>query len=419
MKNTWVELNLGVLRDNVRCLKNALGDRTEIIFVVKSDAYGHGMLPVARCAWEIGVKWFAVAYIDEAIKLRENLSDAKIIIMGVIEPDDVTTAIEKELIPSIVSERHALALGAVAAAEKHVLSCDAKIDTGMGRLGIAWEEADRVLLRLADQPGLDISGISSHFASAYSGDRSFADLQAERFSKVIVACEEKGLSIPFKHISNSGGILCNAAWDMDAVRPGILLYGYGRNTDPATAGQDHAFDVASSDLVAPKVRSSRFAGTRSAFAKATAGKNVECGGEKQVIRREIDTKPFLQWKTRVIQVKRVPARFPVSYDSTYVTDSETHIATIDAGYADGYSRLLSNKGFVIVGGQRRPVVGRVTMNLITVDLGPATNVKEWDEVTLLGAEGGESLWANEIAEWCGTISYEVLTDIRTDDRRIK
>jgi alanine racemase len=142
-------------------------------------------------------------------------------------------------------------------------------------------------------------------------------------------------------------------------------------------------------------------------------------GPKWELGRTVQTRPFLQWKTRLVQVKKVPSDFPVSYESTYVTSRETHIGTLDVGYSDGYSRLLSNKGWVIVNGERRPVAGRVTMNLTAVDLGPVTVAKEGDEVVLLGAQGNEAIWADEMAGWRGTISYEVLTNIRTDDRRVK
>jgi len=376
MKNTWIELDLSVLTGNLRSMQSALGAGTEIILVVKSNAYGHGMELVARHARECGVKWFAVVRVDEALVLRKLLPDAQIILLGVIDPAEVAVAIERNLIPVIVSEKHAMSLmsspalaGPDAAARS--LRCHAKVDTGMGRLGFAWEQAGQVVPGLACRPGLDICGICTHFASSGSDDRNFADLQAERFAKVVAECEAGGLTIPFKHMSNSGAILRDSAWDMDAVRGGILLYGYGQGPPGQTRDS-----------------------------------------------RGIRTEPFLQWKTRVVQVKKVPAGFPVSYDSTYVTNRETHVATIDAGYADGYSRLLSNSGFVVAGGRRRPVIGRVTMNLFTVDLGPVTKVTEGDEVVLVGSQGAESVWADEIAGWCNTIFYEVLTSIRTEVRRV-
>jgi len=241
-----------------------------------------------------------------------------------------------------------------------------EIDTGMGRLGFWWEDAAGVLPDLAQLPGLNIQGMYSHFASSDGADHSFAEIQYDRFLKAAKDCERCGMTIPFKHMSNSGAILHSAKWDMNAVRPGILFYGYG--SSPAA--------------------------------------------------RPIETKPFLQWKTKVVQVKEVPAGFHVGYNSTFITERTTMLATIDTGYADGYPRLLSNKGSVIIQGRKCPVIGNVTMNFISVDLGPGSSVVKGDEVTLIGAQGGNSVWADEIAELCATISYEILTNIQSPQKAV-
>jgi len=367
-----VELDLRILRNNLRNLQSALKSHTEIIFVVKSNAYGHGLVPVAQCAWECGVKWFAVTNINEALILREILPDTGIMIVGVMDTSAVAQAIGNNIVPIVISEKHAVSLASAAASLKAVLRCHAKIDTGMGRVGFLWEEAPDILLRLARLPGLDICGFCTHFASVTSPDKSFALTQAERFNTVIRLCDEKGLSVPFKHISNSGAIICNRAWNMDGIRPGILLYGYGYKYSER--------------------------GTQTPELDGCV---------------EVKTRPFLQWKTQILQIKKVPADFPVSYDSTFTTSHETFIATIDVGYADGYSRQLSNTGYVITGGKRCPVIGRITMNLTMIDLGPDTKAQEGDEVILIGSQGNEAVWADEIARWCGTIPYEILTSIRT------
>lgn len=397
MKNIWIELDLEILCENLRCMKNALSPGTEIIFVVKSNAYGHGMVPVARRAWESGVKWFAVAHLNEALDLRENLSSANILVLGVLDAENVGIAIEKNITPILVSEKHALALSAEAEARNAVLGCHVKIDTGMGRLGFLWNKAAESLQRVIKAGGLSIQGMCTHFASAAGTPDNFADVQWKRFSEVINACEKTGIDVPFKHVSNSAAFLAHPEWDMNGVRPGILLYGYGGNAK---------------------------CGMRPGLAEgalAAAGRIADCGGEKQegrrkIERREIEARPFLQWKTKVIQVKKVPKGFRVGYYSTYITKSQTHIATIDVGYADGYSRLLSNNGHVLIGGRRVPVVGRVTMNLVTVDLGKDTKAKAGDDVVLIGQQGAESIWADELARLCRTIPHEILTSIRTDER---
>lgn len=382
MKNTWIELDLEILRENLRCFRKTLGIDTKIIFVVKSNAYGHGVTPVARCAWECDVKWFAVARMDEALTLREILPGAGILVLGVLGPEDVGLAIDRSITPIVTSEKHALALSAEAVARNAILDCHVKIDTGMGRLGFLWDEAADSLQRVARAGGLSIQGMCMHFASAAGTPDNFADVQWKRFFDVLSACEKTGICIPFKHVSNSAAFLAHPKWDMDGVRPGILLYGYG-------AGK-------------------------------TEDRKLKEEGERRESmdgRRNVKTKPFLQWKTKVIQVKKVPRGFRVGYYSTYITESETYIATIDAGYTDGYSRLLSNNGHVLIGGRRAPVVGRVTMSLLTADIGKDTKVQEGDEVVLVGRQGTESIWADELAERCKTIPYEILTNIRTDSYR--
>lgn len=370
MKNTWAELDLDVLRQNVLMLRKDLEEACKIIFIVKSDAYGHGVCRVAVCAWECGIRWFAVAHVEEAVILRGILPDAEIIMTGVIDRADVPVMIENNVIVFLVDKAHGEMVAAVSAKEGVDLRCHVKVDTGMGRLGFAWDNAAREIYDLSKLPGLNICGICTHFSSAGIKERSFTDVQAERFNEVVRECERRGLLIPFKHMANSVAMLRDSAWDGDGVRVGILLYGYG--------------------------------------GKKTGDSLYE---------RCIETKPFLHWKTRVIQVKNVPAGFTVSYNSTYVTKSETCIGIIDVGYADGYLRALSNKGFVLIGGKRCAVVGRVTMNVTVVDLGIGSDVKVGDEVVLMGTQGEESIWADEIAEWCDTICYEVLTGIKTEGSR--
>jgi alanine racemase len=236
----------------------------------------------------------------------------------------------------------------------------------MGRLGIYWEEAPDVIEQIHGLRGLHIEGLASHFACADSDDKHMAKQQIARFRHVIQECEKRELHCGVKHISNSGGILSSFEWDMDAVRPGILLYGYG------------------------------------------------CG--RRQIARTLETRPILQWKSRIVQLRKVRKGFRISYESTYTVPQDTTVGIVDAGYADGYPRLLSNKAPVIVHGKRVPVIGRVTMNLMVVDLGPDTVAEEGDEVVLLGEQGDASVWADELAEYCNTIPYEILTGIRTDCR---
>lgn len=361
-RNTWLEIDYGVLRANLGAARSVLSPQAEIILVVKANAYSHGMTEVAAHAREAGIRWFLVARMDEAVDLRRAVDDAHILLLGAVWPSDLPELAEHRITPLLISEKQAEGLSAEARKRGMTLLCHAKIDTGMGRFGFPWQEAADALGRIRAAGGLDIRGLCMHFASAGRTSDQFAALQEQRFASVVAACARQGMTGLFRHVSNSAACQGHPEWDLDGVRMGILMYGYGgRRTSP-----------------------------------------------------RIQTRPFLQWKTKVVQVRHVPPGFPVGYLSTHVTPSATCLATIDVGYSDGFSRLMSNKGFVLAGGRRARVVGRVTMNFTTIDVGPDTGVREGDEVVLIGRQGNESLWADELARWCQTIPYEILTSIRSE-----
>jgi len=358
MKSSWVEIDLDGLESNLRALRSALSAGAEAILVVKSDAYGHGLVPVSGRAWRCGVRWFAVAHLNSALRLREALPEAGILVLSPIEPGDVRVAAQQGITPIVVDGAHAARLSEAGEAAGLRLPCHVKVDTGMGRLGFAWDSIARSIVTLRAAAGLQIDGMLTHLASAAPGNRGFAIEQVRRFRNCLAKCRAAGVQIPFSHVSNSGGFLCEPGWDFDAARVGILAYGYGAK------------------------------------------------GNVRVL-----TEPFLHWKATVVQVKHVAAGFPVGYDSTYFAPCPTQIATVNVGYADGYPRVLSNKGEVLIRGHRRRIAGRVTMNLITVDAGPRGDVCEGDEVVLLGRQGTASIGADELAAGCHTISYEILTGI--------
>ncbi len=364
---SWVEVDLGALRDNLRALRAALDPRAELIAVVKADAYGHGATLVARTAAAEGIRRFAVAHPQEAETVRAAVPAADILVIGAAPPSFVPQAIERGITLAAADLEHARALDAAARRAGGRVAVHAKVDTGMGRLGFAWETADDEAGRLLDLPGLDVRGVFTHFASVTGGADDPAVRQMERFWPVVAALEARAGRRLFRHASNSAACLWHPEWDLDGVRPGIALYGYG--------------------------------------AREPTGR--------------FQTRPVLQWKTRIAQVRRVPAGFPVGYDSTYVTPAPTALAVLAAGYADGYLRALSGRGIVLIGGRRCPVRGRVSMNWITADAGPDARVAAGDEAVLIGRQGGAEIWADELAALAGTISYELLTNLRgATDRRI-
>jgi alanine racemase len=372
MPQTWTELDTGALEANIRALRAVLAPSVDVIFVVKSDAYGHGVADVVPASVRAGIRRFAVAHLDEALAVRGLAPDAAILILGPLEPEDVPEALAADIVPTLVDARGADAVADAARAAGGVLPCHVKIDTGMGRLGLPWETAPETIARLARRPELRLAGAYTHLASGDAPDRSATREQARRFDAVTDACRARGVTFPLRHMANSGAIERDADADLDAVRPGLLLYGYG------------------------------LARARADTAPA----------------RPVDVQPVLHWKARVIQVKDVPAGFAVSYAGSGVVKRPTRLATISVGYADGYPRALGNRGAVLLHGRRCPVVGWVTMNMLVVDTGPDGAVQAGDTAVLLGAEGGEAIWADTLAAWCGTIPYEIVTGIRVRARRV-
>ncbi len=355
MQHSWVEVDLRRLKDNIRALRSSVPVETTVLFVVKADAYGHGLVPVAKAAAEEGINWFAVAFLDEALKIRAVLPDVHILVLGLVLPEHVGELLEKRIIPVVTCLEHGLAMAEAARAKGKTLPVHLKVDTGMGRLGVQWNEVAETVKTLDEAGGLELLGVCSHFARVEPDQPDHASAQALKFDEALKHLPAN----VFKHLSSSRAALYFPGWDLDGIRQGIVLYGYGAND--------------------PKGR--------------------------------FQTKPILQWKARVVQVKKVPADFAVGYYGTYRTEYPTQIATVAVGYADGYNRALSNKGDVLIGGRRCAVVGRVSMNWITVDVGPDSKVNVGDEVVLIGEQGEEAVWADELSKICRTIAYEILTSI--------
>jgi len=363
----WLEVDSSVLRDNLRALRSALSGGCEIVVVVKADAYGHGATAVARIAAGVGIRWFAVAHAEELDAVRRAAPRANIVVLGPVRPEELDLVTRHRGIPCVVDLDHGRSLAAAARRQKRPLPVHLKIDTGMGRLGFDWAGAAEAIRPLFDEPGLRIEGICTHFARVEAGAEDPARVQVERFLVVAAAVQEMAGRRLFRHVSGSRGMLLHPEWDFEGVRPGIAVYGYGAS-DPA-------------------------------------GRVV--------------TRPVLQWKARVAQVRCVPAGTPVGYYGTYTTPAATTLAVVGAGYADGYLRSLSNRAHVLIGGRRCRVVGRVSMNWLVADVGLYGAVAPGDEVVLIGRQGNQEIWADELATLCRTIPYEILTGIRaTIERRV-
>lgn len=365
MRRSWVQIDLAALDENIASLRGGLTPETDIVFVVKANAYGHGAVRLARRASRSGIRWFGVAYVQEALELRTELPNEGILVMGAAEPEDVGVLLRERITPVVVSEEQGIALGDEAVARGGRLDVHLKIDTGMGRLGVDWNRAAEVYASLMGHPGLRITGVCSHFATVEPDDVEPAKEQVRRFNSFETARRRLDPRSVMRHLSSSRAAVYFRPWDFNAVRPGILLYGYGADEEGLS----------------------------------------------------IRTRPILQWKSYVMQVRRVPAGFKIGYYSTYQTPAPTTLATLCVGYADGFLRTLSNRGVVLIGGRRCPVVGRVTMNWLTVDVGLDAAVEPGHEAVLIGKQGSEAIWAGELARRCRTIPYEILTNISASVER--
>jgi alanine racemase len=351
-------IDLNALAHNSREVIRRAGER-KVLAVVKAQAYGHGAIPVSRRLVELGCHMLGVALVEEGQDLRDAGITAPILVMAPVFPEQSGVIVTAKLTPVVYTLAMTRALSDVAAGTGRTLGVHVKIDTGMGRIGLSPEEAVDFITAVGKLPGLAVEGLMTHFADADLRDKAFALAQMDRFESLIRSLEAKGITIPLRHAANSAAVLEYDRALLTMVRPGLMLYGY----DPLES------------------------------------------------RAGADLRPVLSLVTRIAFVKRVPRGVPISYGRTFVTKRESLIATIPLGYADGYSRGLSNKGEAIVRGARVPVAGRVCMDMTMLDVTDVPGVAEGDEVVLIGAQGNERITADDIAAKTGTIAYEVLCGI--------
>jgi alanine racemase len=361
-----VIVDLGAIRHNFLELKRLAGHKSGIIAVVKADAYGHGMIRVAKTIEREAPDYFGVFELEEALDLRKAGCQIPILIMMGITQDQVPAVVDEGFTVSLFQRDIAEALSNKALEQGRVVPVHVKVDSGMARLGVPWTEVADFLPSLLPLEGIGLEGVFTHLAVSDEPGNAFTEEQLARFFQVVQQCKDLGVCTDVVHTANSGGILGKNGLDFGLARPGISLYG-----SPPAEG----------------------------LATATS------------------LKPAMTFRSRVIQVKAVPAGTPISYGCTYTTEKPSTIATIPVGYDDGYSRQLSNKGMVLIHGQRVPIVGRVCMNLSMVDVTSLHDVSTGDEVVLLGVQGEERITAEEIAEKIGTISYEIYCSIGKSNRR--
>lgn len=363
MKNllhyTIAEIDLAAVDHNIKAIKKLLPADIKFMAVVKANAYGHGSVEVSRQAVKSGADILSVASVKEALELREAGITAPILVLSETSSELVDFVVDHNLTQTIYTKNLAEALSKAAQAKNKKVKIHVKVDTGMGRVGVLPGDAVELVSYLKQLKGLELEGLFTHFALAEEVGGDFTNQQIAKFNAVVDKLKEKGIKFSLLHAANSAATLLHKQTYLNMVRVGLLLYGL-------TPNGSHNLSL--------------------------------------------KLKPALAFKSKVLYLKKVPKGTPLSYGCTYTTKEETQIATVPVGYADGYSRALSNKSEVLINGKRYPVVGRVCMDLTLVNVFD-DKVKIGDEVVLIGKQGNEEIGAHELAKLQNTVNYEVVCSI--------
>jgi len=353
LRQVWAEVNLQTLRENY--LKLKAHTHSEMMPIVKANAYGHGLIPVVKTLMACGAERYAVALLEEALEIKAVFPGLAVLILGATELDQWDILVKEDIIPAIFQLSQAQALSEAAVKQNRTARLHIKIDTGMNRIGFRERDfAD--IMKIAALPNLLIEGIFTHFATSDQRDLTFAREQLTRFQALYDRLKKAGLTIPIRHAANSAAILQFPESHFELVRPGISLYGL----------------TPSSQI---------------------SGDGLE---------------PVMSWKAKVSHVKSIKKGESVSYGRTFQAAYPTRVATIPVGYADGLRRALSNEGEMLVHGKRSTMIGRICMDQTMLDVTKIPGVQVGDVVTILGKDGYDQITATEMAEWIGTISYEVV-----------
>ena len=355
----WAEVDLDRIGHNLAQIRRRVGPSVTVIGVVKADAYGHGAVPFARELQRLGVGMLGVATPQEATELREAAIGGSILILGATLPSDADVVLRTKAAVTISDIGVAEAFSKEAQSVGVTIPVHLKVDTGMGRLGVPAAEAVESAMRLTRMRGLRVEGILMHFASADS-DRQFTESQISLFEGICSQIRSRGISMAMRHAANSAGIIAHPTSFFDAVRPGTSLYGY-----------------------------------------------YPWPGMVQTL----DLKPVLTMKSRIVFLKRFQPGQTTGYGRTCRVEKEALGAVVSVGYADGFSRLLSNRGHVLIAGKRVKVLGRISMDQTVVDVTGLPDVKVDDEVVIYGRQADEQLWVDEVAQFLGTIPNELLCAI--------
>ena len=364
---TCAEIDLQAFRHNILTLRKYLEPQTQIMAVVKADAYGHGAIPCARVAVENGADSLGVGVIVEGIELRENGLNIPIVVLASIFPNEAEDLVKHNLATILCTPSLAQALSKEAEKQNKIISIHIKVDTGMNRLGVSPENLPALLSQIRSLKNLKIEAISTHFSSADDEDLSITQDQLEKFNSALTLLQKEGVPTPMIHCANTSALFKFPESHFDMVRPGLILYGA---------------------LPSPSLQS--------------------------VLDQEENLSPFqpvMQWKTQVIMAKPVAKGQSVSYARTFTTQRDSLIATLPIGYADGLHRILANNMDVLIRGKRVPQVGNVCMDMILIDVTGIPGVETGDEVVIFGRQGDQMISVEELAVRGKTLPYEILCNV--------
>lgn len=361
-------IDLAALCWNLQQVRKTVGAGIKILSIVKAQAYGHGAREAAKALAKAGSDSFGVATLEEGIELRESGIKLPILVLTAVYPEQLGEFLRHRLTPA-VSDLYTLhEMEKLLRKRSRSLNFHLKVDTGMGRLGLLHSDIDAWLPDFGKLKALKLEGLFSQLSHAEDADGDFTQSQVKNFACVLARLRDTGLNPPLIHLANSAGIIAVPSAHGTMVRPGLMLYGLYPSRE---------------------------------------------------MEGRVELRPALSWKTRVLQLKELPPDSSIGYGRTFVTKRKSSIATLPVGYADGYYRLLSNRGAALVRGKRAPVVGRISMDLTMIDVTDIRGVTQGDEVVLLGRQGEETISADEMAGWAETISYEILTSISARVPRIQ
>jgi alanine racemase len=353
---TWVEINLDAIAQNVKNIRKLIGKKRELMAVVKGNAYGHDILEVSLVVLNNGATRLAVARLEEAILLRKAGITVPILVLGLTLKQQAEFLVSYDIAPAVCEFEMIEKLSESAVQMNKMAKIHLKVDTGMGRIGIFPDDVLRFIKRIKALKNVEIEGIFTHFSVADEKDKFYTEEQFRRFIEILAILEKEGIKIPIKHVGNSATLLDLPHMWLDMVRPGIAIYGLYPSKE---------------------------------------------------VKKTINLIPAQQFKTKIVFIKELPRGESISYGRTYITKRRMRVASLPVGYADGYNRLLSNQGEVLVRGQRVAIIGRVCMDQCMIDVTNLTQVEIGDEVVLWGRQGEEMITVEEIAQKIRTINYEI------------